>query len=123
MINIVNATQHVATQEQKEARVWDLEPEIHEVLQNLLTFSSLEETLDVTDRVEKIVSLLNATGALIICEGVMIGGAPYLMGPLTDALKAIGSNPVFAYSNRVSTEDPVTGIKTSTFKHLGFVQG
>lgn len=54
----------------------------------------------------------------------MIGGAPYLMAPLERALRAAGVEPVYALSERVSTEEaqPDGSVrKVNTFRHVGFV--
>jgi len=45
------------------------------------------------------------------------------MGPLAKTLSEAGIRPLFAFSERVSEEDPETGMKVSVFKHLGFVDG
>jgi len=54
----------------------------------------------------------------------MIGGAPYLMGHLAAVLHKVGVRPLFALSDRVSEEVPLsdgTVKKVSVFRHLGFV--
>ena len=51
----------------------------------------------------------------------MIGGAPYLMAELEMALGWVGIIPLYAFSVRVSSEKD--GVKTSVFRHLGFVGG
>jgi hypothetical protein len=118
-MSMMNLTQHQASAEQRAEGVFPLPPKEHEQLVELLTFTTLPTQEDIAVRVKGISRLLNLSGY----DKAMIGGAPYLMGPLTAALKESGCTVVFAYSARVSAEDPVTGIKTSTFKHLGFVQG
>ena len=61
-------------------------------------------------------------GVVQLSFDAMIGGAPYLLGPLAkmliDDFKAV---PLYAFTQRVSVEDPTTGVKTSVFKHMGFV--
>jgi hypothetical protein len=62
----------------------------------------------------------SATGSI----GAMIGGAPYLMAPLEEALRAADVVPMYAYSERVSKESASadgTVVKTNIFKHVGFV--
>lgn len=58
-------------------------------------------------------------------HAAMIGGAPYMMALLEQALWARGIVPLYAYSERRSVEktDPITGevTKTAVFVHLGFV--
>lgn len=53
----------------------------------------------------------------------MIGGAPYLMILLHDALVGRDIQPLYAFSERVSVEKEEGGkiIKISVFKHVGFV--
>lgn len=54
----------------------------------------------------------------------MIGGAPYLMAELEKELYKVGVTPIYSYSDRISVEtitDSGETIKTSVFKHLGFV--
>ena len=55
----------------------------------------------------------------------MIGGAPYLMGPLEQALKENNIDPLYAFSKRISSEyvDEEGNVrKEMVFKHLGFVE-
>ena len=55
----------------------------------------------------------------------MIGGAPYLMGALEVALKKVGIQPVYSFSERVSKEvvlEDGTTQKTSVFCHKGFIE-
>lgn len=56
---------------------------------------------------------------------VMIGGAPYLMEPLAKELRRVGATPVYALSERISTEMAGEGgavKKVAVFRHLGFVE-
>ena len=55
----------------------------------------------------------------------LIGGAPYLMGPLEEALKQEGIQPLYAYSQRESVEAKAengTVIKTAIFRHKGYIE-
>jgi hypothetical protein len=52
---------------------------------------------------------------------VMLGsGTPYMQPALIDALQQHRFTCLYAVSDRVAVEDPTTGVKKSTFKHLGF---
>lgn len=56
---------------------------------------------------------------------VMIGGAPYLMAPLEEALLKRGLRPVYAFSKREIVETPLPdgGVeKKMIFRHLGFIE-
>lgn len=68
-------------------------------------------------RAEAIAQIAKASGA----EEAMIGGAPYLMPALAQCLKAEGVTPLFAFTQRVSVDQP-DGTKTSVFKHAGWVE-
>ena len=122
---ILNLTQHVATQEQIEAGVCGLGSDT-EQLKKLLTFTTLPTKEEVASRATSIARLAaevaSSTGETC---GAMIGGAPYLMGPLAEALKAHGVTPLFSFTERRSVEvhgenGEVT--KTSVFLHVGFVE-
>lgn len=55
----------------------------------------------------------------------MIGGAPFLMPVLDKALRNYGHRPIYAFSKRESVEKTNpdgTVVKTSVFKHAGFVE-
>lgn len=54
----------------------------------------------------------------------MIGGAPFLMPALTEAMRSRGLVPVCAFSRRESVDEGQADgsvIKRSAFRHLGFV--
>jgi len=55
----------------------------------------------------------------------MIGGAPFLMSALEDALVIAGITPLYAFSVRESVEaEQADGSvrKVAVFRHLGFVE-
>ncbi len=106
---ISNLTQHVAAPEQMINGVAPCKNP--ELLKELLTFKELPRQDQIIDRAAKIAALCNSNFA-------MIGGAPFLMGPLHAALNAKGIKVLYAFSERVSNE--VDGVKTSVFKHVGF---
>ena len=114
---IVNLTPHPANAEQEAAGVFDLGGEEVYTLKALLTFGVLPTTEAIEQTADQIAALAVGTGASI----ALIGGAPYLMSALERALKACGIRPVYAFTERVSTEED--GVKTSTFRHVGFVEG
>ena len=104
----VNLTQHASLPEQACTDLPNLGP--------ILTFNELPTRADIFQRCETLADLAQAAGA----AEAMIGGALWLMEPLAVALRAKGIKPVFAFSQRVSVEKD--GVKTSIFKHLGFVE-
>lgn len=113
-MSIINLTMHLGTPEQGV-----IEPENKEEIKKLLLFKTLPSKLEMIDRTE-------ALSIIASCyTHAMIGGAPFLMAPLVEALKNKGIVPLFAFSERVSEEKEVDGkiVKTNVFKHLGFVEG
>lgn len=119
---ILNLTQHKATPEQVAAGVIDLSEFDHSIIKEMLTFDTLptKSTIDTA-------AVFLADTARQFCnlgDEVMIGGAPFLMAALEEALKKEGLKPVYAFSRRVS-EDKVnpdgTVTKVAVFKHEGFV--
>jgi len=118
MVRILNLTQHPASAAQKKAGVF--EPTKKELVKELLTFQDLPRKGEIMRRASAI--------AYAVPEGTayaMIGGAPFLMGPLEAALLERGVTPLYAFSCRESIETTSPSgevVKKSTFKHLGFIE-
>lgn len=130
MTVILNLTQHQATNEQVEAGVVDLPKELQGELKNLLTFEEIPSVKEMRERAKEISNLLKETpwghyddeGHPTVSFRVMIGGAPFFMGILATELEMnFMATVVYAFSKRVAVEDPETGVKTSVFKHEGFI--
>ena len=119
---IINLTQHPATKEQLQAGVVDLPEEKRKYLQMVLNFEDIPSESEINWRADQIVSLLEGEEGYH-CQ-VMIGGALWLMGPLTRKLKAERYIPVYAFSVRESEEEilPDGSVrKVNIFKHKGFI--
>lgn len=131
-MKILNLTQHLATPDQKAAGVVDL-PELgRQQLQKLITFKTLPDDTELSDRAHAVASLAAQYIELMtLTDGepvntVLIGGAPYFMVPLEIALSHVGLFAVYAFSVResVETHNPDgTVTKRNVFKHAGFVPG
>jgi len=129
---IINLTQHAATPAQVAAGVVEFPGQ----LAHLLNFDGLPTQAEVADKATRI-ALAASTAArgmgpacdpktVVGATHALIGGAPYLMGPLERALRAVGITPLYAYSVRKSTETVQpdgTVVKTAVFEHGGFVEG
>lgn len=109
----INLTQHDGKPEQG-----CFEPENKEQVKELLTFEALPTKAEIRDRAVSLAIIAKESGA----EEAMIGGAPYLMNYLETELRRFGVTPVYAFSRREVIEDTETGIKTSIFKHIGFIR-
>lgn len=131
-MKILNLTQHLATPDQKAAGVVDL-PELgRQQLQKLITFETLPDDTELSDRAHAVANLAAQYIELMaLTDGepvntVLIGGAPYFMVPLEIALAHAGLFTVYAFSVResVETHNPDgTVTKRNVFKHAGFVPG
>ena len=115
MEKIINLTQHACSNEQASEGV--VEPSNKKAVQAALTFVEIptKETILAS------ATTLAQSGA----KKAMIGGAPYLMGALEVALKKVGIQPVYSFSERVSKEvvlEDGTTQKTSVFCHKGFIE-
>jgi hypothetical protein len=120
---IANGTQHPASSEQRDDGVVDLDEEIHKDLQQLLTFEDIPTSGEMLDRAIQIARLLEQ-GTSRGISSVMIGGAPFFMSTLERVLKARKWRVCYAFSRRESVEnvgDDGKVVKSSTFRHLGFV--
>ena len=133
---IINLTQHAATPEQIADGVVDLPPDLRATLTKLLAFDTLPTIHVIVERAQAI-ALLAATwldsqphpdkyghGGTALAEA-LIGGAPFLMTPLEHTLIDHALEPVYAFSKRVSVEEPQPDgsvRKVNVFKHAGFVR-
>lgn len=116
---VLNLTQHVATPDQVAAGV--REPEDKSAVQQLLTFEEMPTAGEVVARAKALAKVASDQGA----KAVMVGGAPFLMGPLEQELRGKGITPLYAFSVRRSVDQamPDGSIrKVAVFCHLGFVE-
>ena len=121
-MKILNLTQHIATPDQIEAGVVDLVGEEREALLRLLTFETPPDFMEIWRRADGLADLAKSKEA----EAVMIGGAPYLMGPLEIALRKKDIIPLYAFSVRRTVEEALPDgsvKKMAVFQHGGFVKG
>lgn len=115
---ILNLTQHVATEDQLAAGVF--EPSDKAEVQRLLTFEALPTEGEIFSRALALAELAAEAGAAF----AMIGGAPFLMAPLEEALMGMGIAPLYAFSRRETAEEmlPDGSVKkVQVFRHAGFV--
>lgn len=127
---IVNLTQHPATSDQLAAGVQDLPAEVRDALVALLTFANCPDRQEIFERAEDIAELAcynglgGDDGDSPFPAGAMIGGALWLMAPLSDALRHRGINPLFAFSVRETQEQKNADgsvRKIAVFRHAGWV--
>ena len=106
---LINLTQHTLTADQLQGAV-EVGTDVRDEVVKLITFSRLAE----------ICRDMHASHAVI-------GGAPYFMGPLEQALRKAGIVPLYAFTERVAVEvtNPETGevTKTSKFNFAGWIEG
>lgn len=95
---IINLTQHIATPEQVEAGV--IEPANKEQVKTLLTFDTRPCQYELMVRADMLAEIAANSG----CKHAMIGGAPYMMRHIEDALHRVGILPMYAFSKRVIEE-------------------
>jgi hypothetical protein len=124
---IINATQHVANEEQHAVGVWDLPESTRKSLSQMITFEDIPSLKEIEERAEKVVALLRVAqgGRFLPKQQVMIGGAPYFMAPLERALRNSGACPIYAFSKRESVDEPQKDgsiKKVAVFRHSGFVE-
>ena len=130
---ILNLTQHSATPEQINSGVVDLpDPVLRQVVAELLTFDQPPRHPEIAGRAADLAMVAVETFDLLSetvvgDDGprfVMIGGALWLMAPLARALRALGLEPVFAFSSRETVEEtqPDGSVrKVAVFRHRGWV--
>ena len=116
---IVNLTQHPATEEQVFDGVF--EPQEKDNVKCLLTFDTIPNKGGLYMRAVQLALIASESGA----KFAMIGGAPYLMSPLEEALKKEGVIPLYSFSERESIEETLPSgevVKKSVFRHKGFIK-
>ncbi|HWP61571.1 MAG TPA: hypothetical protein VN495_03135 [Candidatus Paceibacterota bacterium] len=119
-MRIVNLTQHVATQDQQDAGVF--EPTDKAVVQALLTFEQVPSEDELFQRAERLAfEIARTSGA----DAAMIGGAPYFMAPLESRLRMAGLTPLYSFTQREAVDIPQADgsvKKSQIFKHVGWVE-
>lgn len=127
-MRILNLTQHAATPEQLAAGVVDLTPAQRAVVSQILTFETPPSRPVIQTRARLLAQAAaddsSMVGEVGPFDAAMIGGAPYLMGPLEDALRDLCIVPLYAFSKRESMEtigSDGSVTKTNVFRHGGFV--
>lgn len=121
MSKILNLTQHAATSQQIAAGVVDLPPDEAASWRQLITFENPESIeQQMREALRWAEEAVKRHGA----DKAMIGGAPFLNGPLADRLADAGVEPVYAFSVRCSVEQMQpdgTVVKQNVFRFSGFV--
>ena len=127
---ILNLTQHPASPEQIAVGVVDLPAQVAESVRALLTVDALPTRQEIEARCADIAQhacwnhLGGDDGDDPHPSQAMIGGAPWMMRALEDALADYGIKPVYAFSVRQSIEQsqPDGSVrKINVFRHAGFV--
>ena len=135
---ILNLTQHQMTPEQYEYNGVKLKELCFEIpeeqeehnkrVKTLINFHELPTRDTINSRVLEITNfaLQHFIGADVENNRyALIGGAPYLTAPLAEMLKKVGITPLYAFSKRESvetTQPDGSVVKTSVFKHAGYVE-
>jgi hypothetical protein len=121
---IANLTQHAATADQITAGVRDMSADAKAALSALLTFVELPTGDDLRQRADAVVALL-LDASDETPTTAMVGGAPYFMAPLVEALTNYGIRAVYSFTRRESVEfvNPDGSVsKTAVFRHIGWVE-
>ena len=116
-MTIYNLTQHNITAEQKSAGVVELNEICQGEVRAYLTFTAIPSKSVLQENARKLVASLLAYHPE--ARQVLIGGAPFFMSALEQALKSNGVEAVYAFTQR--TVEEKDGIKKSVFKHEGFI--
>lgn len=117
-MQILNLTQHAATTDQVAAGV--VEPADKKAVQALITFDELPTSQEILRRADRLAVMASESSH----KKALIGGAPFFMGPLEDALWSYGVEPVYAFSKRESADEkqPDGSVKKiQVFRHAGFI--
>lgn len=111
-MDIKNLTQHEPTSDQAGVSAVD------EHALEFLNFSTPPSVEEINDRAYALACRANGY------THAMVGGAPYLMGPLVAALHQAGVQPLFSFTERKSEEQTHpdgTVKKVSIFAHVAWI--
>ena len=120
-MRILNLTQHRITEKQANAGVTEPREGDRLIIKELLTFDDIPYPSGIHERAKRIAEIATEYNV----KSAMIGGAPYLMSALEQALMRKGIEPVYAFSERISMEQTLEDgsvVKKAVFKHKGFVR-
>lgn len=121
-MKLINLTQHTLTTEQLKGAV-EVGAEVRDEIVKLITFSGCPTAEIIKGNASRLAEICRDMHA----SRAVIGGAPYFMGPLEQALRRAGVVPLYAFTERVAVEvvNPETGevTKTSKFNFAGWIEG
>lgn len=119
---LINLTQHTLTAEQLQGSV-EVGTDVRDEVIKLITFNGLPTAGEIKGNASRLAEICRDMHA----SHAVIGGAPYFMGPLEQALRRVGVTPLYAFTERVAVEvtNPETGevTKTSKFNFAGWIEG
>ena len=118
IMNIINLTQHNATESQIKDGVF--EPTDKSAVKNLLTFNTIPSKEEMQKRAEALAKIASESKA----EFAMVGGASYFIPVLEKALNKAGVKPIHSFTERKSIDKTLENgevQKVSIFEHIGWV--
>ena len=119
---LINLTQHNLTPDQLQGAV-QVGNDVRDEVVKLITFNGLPTAGEIKGNASRLAEICRDMHA----SHAVIGGAPYFMGPLEQALRKAGIVPLYAFTERVAAEvtNPETGevTKTSKFNFAGWIEG
>lgn len=119
---LINLTQHTLTADQLQGAV-EVGTDVRDEVVKLITFNGLPTAGEIKGNASRLTEICRDMHA----SHAVIGGAPYFMGPLEQALRKAGIVPLYAFTERVAVEvtNPETGevTKTSKFNFAGWIEG
>ena len=123
MKQIINLTQHQATESQIKQGLIEPDFETKVKIKELLAFDELPKAFEIKNRAKELAGIVFDIFKKTSIRTAMIGGAPFLMSTLEKKLRRFNFYIVYAFSKRVSKETLKDGkiVKTSQFEHIGFI--
>jgi hypothetical protein len=124
--HIVNATRHPASSDQVAAGVVEPQDHAKEDMIDIMTFDECPPGHVVTEKARRFAKIVVDQVERHQAAKVMIGGAPFFMSPVVEAIKDVAPyiEVVYAFSQREAVEtieDDGSVTKKTVFVHKGFV--
>lgn len=118
---LVNMTAYLASPEQREMGVIDVEQQISHALRELLTFNSCPSAEVMADRANEFADLAKSLCAKYKADGVLVYAKTFFMPVLVSALTARQIVSYVTYAPKVTSID-TNGSVNRNYKHVDLVR-
>ncbi|HAT2864343.1 TPA: hypothetical protein I8376_004255 [Citrobacter freundii] len=118
---LVNMTAYLASPEQREMGVIDVDQQVSHALRELLTFNTCPSEDVMTDKAKEFAEIATSLCNKYKVDGVLVYAKTYFMPVLVSALRARGIVSYVTYAPKVTSVDN-SGSVSRNYKHVDLVR-